>query len=80
MILLTKLDKSKVLVALESIKYIESTPDTLVRFSNGDMLIVCESFDEITALVEGFKVRCLSAARASQLSTRDPSGGTLSWT
>ena len=59
MIFLTKLDKSKVLVTIESIKFIESTPDTLVRFVNGDMLIVREGMDEVALLVEQFKARCI---------------------
>ncbi len=58
MILLTKLDNSKVLVSLDNIKYIESAPDTIVRFINGDMLIVLESFEEITDLATAFKIRC----------------------
>lgn len=85
MILLTKLDKSRVLVSLENIKYIESTPDTLVRFVNGDMLIVCESLNEISTLVTNFKVQCLIAANsqssiASVLSSNSQSGGASSWT
>ena len=59
MIFLTKLDKSRVLVTIESIKFIESTPDTLVRFLNGDMLIVRERMDEVALLVEQFKARCI---------------------
>ena len=62
MIFLTKLDKSRVLVTLANLKYIEATPDTLLRFVNGDMLIVCETLDEIETLAEKFKARCLRAA------------------
>ncbi len=80
MILLTKLDKSKVLVSLDNIKFIESTPDTLVRFVNGDMLIVSESLDEITRLVEDFKIRCLAAAQLSAMGPSANAGGQSSWT
>jgi uncharacterized protein YlzI (FlbEa/FlbD family) len=62
MIFLTKLDKSRVLVAIESIKLIESTPDTLIRFVNGDMLIVLETQEEIASEVVRFKSRCLGLA------------------
>jgi uncharacterized protein YlzI (FlbEa/FlbD family) len=62
MIFLTKLDKSRVLVTLANLKYIEATPDTLLRFVNGDMLIVCETLDEIEKLAAKFKARCLRAA------------------
>ena len=64
MIFLTKLDKSRVLVTLANLKYIEATPDTLLRFVNGDMLIVCETMEQIAVLVEQFKVRCLRGASA----------------
>lgn len=79
MILLTKLDKSKVLVSLDNIKFIESTPDTLVRFVNGDMLIVNESLKEISRLVEDFKIRCLVAAQAGA-GEHSVSKGESSWT
>ena len=82
MILLTKLDKQKVLVLIDNIKYIESTPDTLVRFINGDMLIVCETMDEIATLVFNFKRKCLSQDlnSASALAPVNESGGPSSWT
>jgi len=81
-ILLTKLDKHKVLVLIDNIKYIESTPDTLVRFINGDMLIVCETMDEIANLVFNFKRKCLSQDlnSASALAPVNESGGPSSWT
>lgn len=81
MILLTKLDKQKVLVLIESIKYIEATPDTLIRFVNGDMLIVSETMQEIANLVLGFRRQCLSDSNG-QPSTGFAaiSGGTASWT
>jgi uncharacterized protein YlzI (FlbEa/FlbD family) len=55
MILLTKLDKSKVLVSLDNIKFVESTPDTLVRFVNGDMLIVSGLSMKLPALFKTSK-------------------------
>jgi uncharacterized protein YlzI (FlbEa/FlbD family) len=66
MIVLTKLDRNRILVSLENIKYVESTPDTLVRFVNGDMLLVLETLDEIGFLVEQFKARCLQLAVPGQ--------------
>ncbi len=47
MIILTKLDGSSILVNLDSIKYVESIPDTRVVFLNGDSLIVKETPIEI---------------------------------
>lgn len=71
MILLTKLDKSKILVSLESVKYIEATPDTLIFFNNGDSTIVFESLEEITRLVVEFKVEVLK--KTKELSPATPS-------
>ncbi|MFK7823888.1 MAG: flagellar FlbD family protein [Oligoflexales bacterium] len=47
MIELTRLDQSTILVNLEAVKYVESVPDTLILFLNGDSVIVRESLDEI---------------------------------
>ena len=60
LILLTRLDKSKVLVNLESIKFVESTPDTLLVFLNGDSLIVRESLEEIDTRVLEYRSKLLS--------------------
>jgi flagellar protein FlbD len=59
LILLTRLDKSKLLINLETIKFIEQTPDTLISFTNGDSLMVLESLDEIQEHVIQYKVRVL---------------------
>ena len=47
MMVLTKLDDSKILVSLASVKYFESVPDTVVFFLNGESIFVRESFDDI---------------------------------
>ena len=57
MLLLTKLDKTRVLVTLETIKYIEETPDTLVRFLNGESIIVRESLEQISRLADQMRLR-----------------------
>jgi uncharacterized protein YlzI (FlbEa/FlbD family) len=62
LILLTKLDKSSVLVNVESIKYIETMPDTLIFFLNGDTLIVSESIDYIAEKVIELKARIIKKA------------------
>lgn len=80
-ILLTKLDRQKVLVLIDSIKYIESTPDTLIRFVNGDMLIVNESMDQIAELVLQFKAQCLTRSNSHANAVYGVSSGeTASWT
>ena len=60
MILLSKLDGSKILVELTSLKYVESTPDSLLRFINGDTLLVLESLQEIEQRVLEFKKKVLN--------------------
>lgn len=82
MILLTKLDKQKVLVLIDSIKYVEATPDTLIRFINGDMLIVSESLQQISDLVFEFKTKCLASASLSttNAAAMSSSGDSASWT
>jgi len=60
-ILLTRLDKSKVLVNIETVKFFEATPDTVVTFLNGDSLIVRESLEEIEARVVEYKRKVLTS-------------------
>lgn len=62
MIILTRLDNSKVLVNLETIKFVEAAPDALISFINGDSLIVRESLEEIHQHVVDYKVKILSLA------------------
>lgn len=64
MILLTRLDKSKVFVNLEAVKFIESTPDTLISFVNGDTVMVRESLEEIDRCVVDYRVRILNLAKS----------------
>lgn len=61
MILLTRLDKSKVLINLEAIKYAEATPDTLISFLNGDSIMVRESLEELEQRVINYKSKILSS-------------------
>jgi flagellar protein FlbD len=59
--LLTRLDKSKVLINLEAIKYAEATPDTLISFLNGDSIMVRESLEELEQRVINYKTKILSS-------------------
>ena len=62
MIVLTKLDGKKILINLDSIKYIESIPDTLIFFVNGESVIVKEKLEEVRAAIVSFKAQVLAAA------------------
>ncbi len=64
MISLTKLDNARILVNLETIKYIETMPDTVVRFVNGDSVIVRESLEEVELRVIKFKKQVLDTGAA----------------
>ncbi len=63
MILLTRLDKSKVLINLDVVKYAEAAPDTVITFVNGDSVIVRESLEELDRRVVEYRVRLLTDAR-----------------
>ena len=65
MIRLTRLDNSPLLVSLDAIKYIESTPDSVISFLNGDSLIVRESLDEIDQRVLEYRVNLLSLVKSN---------------
>ena len=51
MILLTKLDNKKILVSLETVKYLESVPDTIIFFTNGESVLIKETLEEVEAAV-----------------------------
>ena len=59
MIIVTKLDSTRILLNIESIKYIEQTPDTLILFLNGESLMVREPLDEIERRVIELKRKIL---------------------
>jgi len=59
-IILTKLDNRKILLNLETIKYLESIPDTLIFFLNGESVIVRESLEEVRKAVIQYKHEVLS--------------------
>ena len=54
MIPVTRLDQRKVIVNADLIKYVESTPDTILTLTTGDKLIVKETPDEVVQRVVEF--------------------------
>ncbi|RYZ50610.1 MAG: flagellar protein FlbD [Proteobacteria bacterium] len=56
MILLTKLNNQKILVNLETVKYVESVPDTLIFFTNGESVMVKESVEVLSEAVLTYQV------------------------
>ena len=63
MITVTRLNQRVTVINAELIKMIESTPDTLITFVNGDTITVREPVDEIVRMaidyqreIHGFRV------------------------
>lgn len=50
MIAVTRLNNKRLVVNAEHIRYIESTPDTLITLINGDKFMVKESLEEVVKL------------------------------
>lgn len=50
MIALTRLNGKSLVVNAELIRYIESTPDTMITLINGDHLLVRESLENVVEL------------------------------
>jgi flagellar protein FlbD len=65
MILLTKLDQQKVLINLETVKYIESVPDTIIFFTNGDSVMVLESIEAISQAVVEYQAAVFRQSTAT---------------
>ncbi len=55
MILLTLLNDNKIVVNAELIKTIETTPDTVISFVNGEKLIVKEKVEDVVEKVITYK-------------------------
>lgn len=55
MIHLTRLKGREIIINVDMIKFIESSPDTMLTLSTGEKMFVQESPDEIIAQVVAFK-------------------------
>ena len=58
MIQLTKLNGRSILVNPDLIRTIESTPDTLLKFTDGETLMVRETPREVINFVVSFRREC----------------------
>ena len=59
MIWLTKLSGTKFLINLDTVKYIESVPDTVVTFMNGDTIVVCDTLEDIVEKSKSYDVNII---------------------
>lgn len=73
MILMTRLDGTRILINTENVKYVENTPDTLITFVNGDSLFVKETFDELIQSVIAFNRKVLESIHDSSIPVHPPS-------
>ena len=64
MILVTKLNNQKILINLETVKYIEAVPDTLIFFTNGESLMVLESLEALSDAVLSYQAQVFKRAQA----------------
>ncbi|MBN2063930.1 MAG: flagellar FlbD family protein [Sedimentisphaerales bacterium] len=62
MVSLTRLNGKRFIVNVELIKFVESTPDTMITLLSGDRVIVKETLDEVVekSLVYHRQVRSLA--------------------
>ena len=51
MIPVTRLNGKKFVVNASQIRFVESTPDTMITLNSGDKVMVQESIDQVVALV-----------------------------
>ena len=63
MIMLTKLDGTSILLNFDNVKYIESIPDTLIAFINGDSVIVKETLGDVADKATAAQGEVLRAAQ-----------------
>lgn len=62
MIQVTKLNQAPMMVNIDAIKYVESTPDTVIYFVNGDSMVILESLEELKSKIYDFKATVLQKA------------------
>jgi len=55
MIKLTRLNETEIVVNADQIKYVESTPDTIITLMNNEKILVTDSIDEVIRKVVEFK-------------------------
>ena len=65
MIVLTRLNSTRMAVNADLIERIAQSPDTVVVMANGAQYVVRETLDEIIALTVDYRARVLTAARTA---------------
>jgi len=65
MILVTRFDNRRVVVNADLIKYVESTPDTIVTLTTGERMLVKETPEEVVGRVIEYARRLRMIPEAS---------------
>lgn len=63
MIKLTRLNQSVFYLNPDLIKSVEETPDTIIKLTNDDHVLVLEKAEEIVDLIVAYRVRILRQSR-----------------
>jgi flagellar protein FlbD len=71
MIQLTRLNQKAFIVNADLIKFVESTPDTLITLVSGEKLVVLESAETVVARVVEFRRKVLDGLLINGLSSPD---------
>jgi flagellar protein FlbD len=74
MISVTRFDRTVVVVNAELIATVEGTPDTLITLTNGHMIVVTESVDEVVARVIEYRRQIMSGLRVIADKDAEPQG------
>jgi flagellar protein FlbD len=60
MIRLTRLNKQPIGVNSDLIKFVESSPDTVITLITGEKIVVRESYEQVVGLIVSFRRRVLT--------------------
>lgn len=72
MIQLTRLNKKPIGVNSDLVKFVESSPDTVITLINGEKILVRESYQEIVARIVAFRRRLLGGIDVADFAVGSP--------
>ena len=75
MIALTRLNKERLLVNPDLIKFVEQAPDTVITLLAGEKILVSESADEVIAKIMAFRRSLVPGVAHSCADRRDHQSG-----
>lgn len=69
LIVLTRLNNTRVAVNADLIERIQQNPDTVVIMANGAKYVVRETMEDVVSLCAGYRARVISLARLHDRAT-----------